>query len=109
VPPIKIITLVLDQGQPAQILFDGKPARLERGRQMFRLMVAMIKQVRQKKTNQLSIEALAADDTIWEKSNPTEDHVRSQLRLLRARHLKSALQMRGALELRAEVKEVAKP
>jgi hypothetical protein len=104
--PIKIITLVHRKGRPPQILFDGKPARLEPGKQMFRLMVAMVEQVRQHNSAKLSIEALAGNKAIWEKPNPTEDYVRAQLRLLRSRHLKSALQMRGSLELRAEIREV---
>jgi hypothetical protein len=106
-PPIRIITLVRGKGEPRRILFDGKPARLEPGRQMFRLMVAIAEQVLQQGGGKLNIGALAANDTIWENSNPTDDYVRGQLRLLRARYLKSALQMRGTLELRAEVVEVA--
>lgn len=109
VAPIKIITLVRERGQPAQILFHDQPARLEPGKQMFRLMVGIVEQVRRSGRAHLDVAALSANDAIWEEPNPTKDYVRAQLRLLRTRHLRDALYMRGTLELRAEVRNLNKP
>ena len=101
--------MIRKKNQSIQILFDGQPARLEPGRQMFRLMVAIVEQVQRGETGKLDIAALMANDTIWENPQPNEDYVRAQLRLLRSRHLKGALNMRGTLALRAEVNDVSEP
>ncbi len=107
--PIRLITVVRERGQPTQILFDDQPARLERGKQTFRLMVALVEQAQRGGDAELDIAALAANHGIWEKPNPTEDYVRAKLRLLRTRYLKNALCMRGTLKLRAKVDDVNKP
>lgn len=107
--PIRLITVIREGGQPTQILFDGQPSRLERGKQMFRLMVALVEQKQRSGDAELDISALVANDEIWEKPNPTEKYVRAQLRLLRTRYLQEALDMRGTLKLRAKVNVINKP
>jgi hypothetical protein len=105
---IEVVTVVRRKGKPIQILFNGRPAKLEPGKQMFRLMVAIAEQVRKHGSGKLDIAALAANKEVWENPNPAEDYVRTQLRQLRTRYLKEALDMRGTLEFRAEVNEIIK-
>jgi hypothetical protein len=101
--PIKNLTVIYENDKPTQILFDGRPSRLDPGGQAFRLTVAIAEQVEanSRRQGELDIAALAANPAIWNNPNPDEPYVRQQLRLLKARYLKDALSMGKEVRLHA--------
>lgn len=105
-PTIQVITLVRENGEPLEILFDNQPSNVNRGSQIFRLLVAVVEQKVRRRRAELDITELAADDAIWDRPNPPKESVHAHLRTLRFRHLKRALDMRGTPRLLPEVREV---